>query len=648
MTREKSQNQRLGPGICCGLCGALVGMVLLASGGCELAWADNDTVIDVINATVPVACTISGSTDHTYSTSMLPDTTETLGPSHVKSVCNDVAGYSLYAIGFTGDSYTGDNTKLVGSLANINTGTSGPDSYWAMKAEAITGDYAPTIMNSFDNYHAIPADFTQVARFTSVTDGGTIGSHLDITYQVHASRTQTADTYTGKVKYVLVHPNDAPAPMTPLPESACSASQICYAPNTGDIDGSMSSMGTVAGSATAGKQTGVPTNGTAILRAPNFSREGYGFAGWSTEFDATTATNPVIYGPNQDITTSTTAGAGDADVSQHGLILYPVWIESAGSMQSDASTVCSNLTAASYNSTSGILTASLSSISALPDQRDGNTYAIAKLADGNCWMIENLRLNADDTLGDTNKALAQGYGTSTTYGNFTGLAPSEDANFTTTNPPVANSLYSTDGSTTNTIQGGNSSYYYARMPRYNNNNTNRSLTASYSGTGSSTYYQWYGYGNYYTWPAAIASVIEYTSATATVDNKTSETAGTSLCPTGWQLPYGRSTGNGALPKGFSYLDTQMGGSGTIADSSTTPTGAERSKMWRRFPNNFVYSGRFNTASAYNRSSYGYYWSSTAYNNDTSYYLYLYSSLLRPGTDNIDKYSGRSIRCLVSS
>lgn len=55
-------------------------------------------------------------------------------------------------------------------------------------------------------------------------------------------------------------------------------------------------------------------------------------------------------------------------------------------------------------------TANLSSVSALTDQRDDQTYAIAKLADGNCWMIENLRLDTEATRGATNEALAQGYG----------------------------------------------------------------------------------------------------------------------------------------------------------------------------------------------------------------------------------------------
>ena len=67
----------------------------------------------------------------------------------------------------------------------------------------------------------------------------------------------------------------------------------------------------------------------------------------------------------------------------------------------------STLTQANYDSETGVLSAALSSVTALTDQRDGETYAVARLADGNCWMIENLRLDAEDTLGDTNKVLAQ-------------------------------------------------------------------------------------------------------------------------------------------------------------------------------------------------------------------------------------------------
>ena len=147
----------------------------------------------------------------------------------------------------------------------------------------------------------------------------------------------------------------------------------------------------------------------------------------------------------------------------------------------------------------------------------------------------------------------------------------------------------------------------------------------------------------------MANTIYYSGPTATdADGKTSETVNTSLCPAGWRLPYGRSTGNGATSGGFSYLDIQLGGTGATSSSSTTPTGADMSKVYRTYPNNFLYSGYFDTSSAYSRGSYGYYWSSTADYNRDSYYLYFGSSIVYPGTNSYNKYSGYSIRCIVGS
>ena len=43
---------------------------------------------------------------------------------------------------------------------------------------------------------------------------------------------------------------------------------------------------------------------------------------------------------------------------------------------------------------------------------------------------------------------------------------------------------------------------------------------------------------------------------------------------------------------------------------------------------------------------GYYRSSTAYSSGNAYYLYLNSSSVYPGTDNILKYYGRTVRCVA--
>ena len=101
--------------------------------------------------------------------------------------------------------------------ADIATGTatSGNTSNWAMKVSAVAGTYAPTIGSdtngSFANYHVVPSGYTKVASFASNTDL-TTGSNLETTYAAFVNATQPAGTYTGKVKYTLVHPNDALAP----------------------------------------------------------------------------------------------------------------------------------------------------------------------------------------------------------------------------------------------------------------------------------------------------------------------------------------------------------------------------------------------------------------------------------------------------
>ena len=181
------------------------------------------------------------------------------------------------------------------------------------------------------------------------------------------------------------------------------------------------------------------------------------------------------------------------------------------------------------------------------------------------------------------------------------------------------------------------------MPRYNNNNTNTDTTLN----PNTNVANMTGVGHYYSWHSAIANTTHYNGPTATDSNgKTSETVNTSLCPTGWRLPYGRDTGNGALAGGFSYLDIQLGGTGA---SQSSTAGTTQSKVWRSFPNNFLYSGYFYSASPVNRGSYGGYWSSTVDDgNYNSYNLSLSSTSLYPSTNYSGKYYGRSIRCISNN
>ena len=223
---------------------------------------------------------------------------------------------------------------------------------------------------------------------------------------------------------------------------ACTAGNICYNPNSIYVTGEM------------GKQT-ASNNQSVTLWAPNFKRTGYGFAGWNTAYDGSGTT----YGPNQDITTPSTT-------STNGLALYATWIPSAGTMQN-------------WNGCSSL---AQGSVTALTDNRDGNTYAVAKLADNKCWIIENLRLDSEPELTNDN----------------------------THNPAVP--------------------YVY---PNVSNTTLFIDNTASnYNSTGDV-----YSYGNYYNWSSA-------TAGTGTTTHTISGVTTGDICPAGWHLTIGKKYNEG--------------------------------------------------------------------------------------------------------
>ena len=184
--------------------------------------------------------------------------------------------------------------------------------------------------------------------------------------------------------------------------------------------------GNGASTETTMKVTHPATPGSTItLYASNYRRDGYGFLGWSyTQIDpdasnfATQLANATVYGPNETITLPS--------VLNDTTILYAVWIKSAGDMQN----------------WSGCSSMSIGDVTARKDTRDNNVYAIAKLADGNCWMIENLRLSNDyDNIDWGDKTKSQGFG-----GVFNGLANSELATIASLATP--NSVYTADSTVT--------------------------------------------------------------------------------------------------------------------------------------------------------------------------------------------------------
>ena len=554
--------------------------ILFTSNSSALTYSSNVDVGFTFNPTISV--NLSGDL---LINNLAPGSVSDSNTINVTVATNASQGYVLTAtsgtkttntdlVNQTNSTYKFTSIATNASLANLTT-----DNTWGFSYSSDSG-------STWSNYSGLPLDNDdegatgkQLLSTINPSDNRTIQFKIG----AKASTDQAAGTYLNIINfYAVANPDPTLQPVS------CPAGKICYNPN---------SLTTVQGE--MGQQTPSSyelTDGI-TLWASNFSRDGYGFAGWSDAVNG----NGIKYGPNQTIT------APD-NLSTEGYSLYAIWVKSAGDMQNW--TGCSSL--------------SQGEVTALKDTRDNDVYAVAKLADNKCWMIENLRLadkdanNNDINLSSTNThnpslPLTNIYDSSTTSNH---LSPTSSVAYDATTAPegwcTANSSACDDQSRLRT--------------------DNTTLFANNTSSSYSPLSNVYSYGNYYNWYSATAGHGKYGSSYAS-----GYTAPGDLCPAGWHLPTG---GNASAE--FGVLDVAMGGTGAYQSGNA---GTAMSKVYRSYPNNFVYSGTVNGASVINRSSYGNYWSSSAYSSLGAYSLRFLSSSVYPGTYGSNKYFGRSIRCL---
>ncbi|MBQ3436426.1 hypothetical protein IJG26_00485 [Candidatus Saccharibacteria bacterium] len=561
----------------------------------------NDSSTDNANDVSPESCSMSASGMTSHSAEINGGSyQDNIGTTIVRIYCDDNEGFSVYAVGFTDDTYgkTVLSNSEIDSKFDIITGTatkagSKDVSNWAMKLRTnSTTTYPVTIKNDFDEYHVIPNFYTKVLSRDNPTDTGTsaTGAEFTTTYAAYISRNQISGTYTGQVKYTLVHP----ASGIPVKAYDTPAGFIGYYPNGGGAD-------------TMDNQGVQDSDTTATLWSSNFKRKGYGFAGWSTTYDYSDSNG--FYGPNQDIDFE----AGTYTGENQGLSLYAYWIQSTGTFQEWDE--CDDL--------------NIGDIIALTDIRNNETYAVAKLSDGKCWMIENLRLGNDADITTENTNTDGSFG-----GVFTGLADPETENFSSSN--ASNSLYSTSNIT--------GSYVEYRFPRYNDNNSRSGSVATEMNDPSDNIQS---YGFYYTWAASIADTSYYSQNNSSVTSN-------SLCPTGWSLPVAgndlNSNDNNYLALSISTIgeepnDTWVSNRTRYYNKDDSTLGTIASQQMRTFPNNFVYSGKMSGSSNNGKGVNGYYWSSTSASSNYVYTFNISSKSVYPGTNLNTKNDGISIRCL---
>ena len=272
----------------------------------------------------------------------------------------------------------------------------------------------------------------------------------------------------------------------------------------------------------------------------------------------------------------------------------------------------------------------------LIDWRDGKTYWVAKLADGNCWMTQNLELDLSTSTPLT----------------------SELSDITSSWIPT-NSTYTSakDGGTVNTIvQSWNLGKYVWKTPNStdacsSDTNLSKSSCASYWQDVSSwtpmteyrtdgvsydantqTYDAHYLAGNYYSYVAATAG--SGTSVTTRGDK-----APDSICPKGFELPTSGSSFNSTPGSSYNLLNQYGLTSSPISGDNNivkTPLFFVRSGYVSPLDEYLYYAGRG-----------GYYWSSVANSSSNAYSLsFVSNSVIPSGSSN--RYIGLSVRCVAPS
>ena len=513
------------------------------------------TVTSDVSVTVSSSCTFTAG-GGTYSESVVGGNTATITANPITTNCNDPSGYAIYAIGYSGDSYSAtthtDMISSLGSSYNIKTdGTGTYGSSWKMK---LTNPSNATISGSFgSSYQNIPSTFTQVATYANNTTSGSITP----SYQVAVSSSQPAGTYTGKVKYVLVHPNTTVA----------GTYTIAYNSNGGS--GTMSSS---TGLYNFEEQT-LPTS---TFTAPT----GYQFAGWCTTNTAGYyACDGTSYADGATIPTSAATASGT-------LNLYAYWqevktIANATYMQ-DVEECPSTLTTGQVYS--------------LKDSRDEQSYNVAKLADGKCWMITNLNLAGGTVLS------------------------SDKSDVPSTN------YYTLPASSTSGFLDNAVAYVY--------NSGNATSTC----TGSGCY-------SYYSWLAATAGGKNSSGSSVTTNGYN---AAYSICPKGWRLPTSTTSNANATTNN----NWKTGDWYTLATAYGANLESNYIQYAATFYNNagpgttpnFLLAGYYYNGSFYGGGPNGNYWSSTAYSSTLAYRLRFDSEVVSSADGN-NRWLGHSVRCV---
>ena len=259
----------------------------------------------------------------------------------------------------------------------------------------------------------------------------------------------------------------------------------------------------------------------------------------------------------------------------------------------------------------------------LTDTRDGESYKIAKLADGNVWMLENLNLAGGTALsaGDTDvtSEYIDGFATG---GNLTKTG-------NTIILPASATKNSNNNKLTDSSQFSDNSNAYV----FNSNNK----TNCGAGGQNTPCYSYYSY---------IAATLGGKQADgATAETRNGYNAAASICPKGWKLPTSTTSNAPAATSpnwktGDWYALATAYGANLENNNNQTSNTFYNNAGPGTTPN-FLLAGNCHSGSFYYGGDGGYYWSATS----GTYLLYFGSGYVYSASGGA-RYYGLSVRCLA--
>ncbi|MBR2989360.1 hypothetical protein IKF40_00275 [Candidatus Saccharibacteria bacterium] len=546
-----------------------------------------------------------------------PTATTATASDTVTTITNNPDGYKLYVFMDRSTDYSEDNP----GNALYKDGDTTSSTFIPATAGTLDNPTALSMNTwglSLDNgtsYGAVPlkSDPYMVASSSSATPSG--GDTLNVKYGVSANMNLKSGTYTGNVVYEVI------------PDAT-----------TGSFDTSAVYPATAEPGETLTIVTDLYTS-TALASSDITVTVGEGAESYACTVNevSTAAGNLVITctlpadaadGEDLPLTVTVTPFSKTYDMTVTVKTPLPLFYQIA-TMQEMTPEVCASVYAPSASEVStnksslniidkahaSNYTATADGTNQIPettllDDRDADgtgtkkSYTVRKLADGNCWMTDNL---AYDLLGLYNNS-KRGIG-----------SKNDGSTFEITDSSFASGVsgyYTSSNNTYNYVINGNTKPL-SGITRY-----------SYSGdiSGNTEYY--------YNWTGATAGQGSQTQTSGDIDG--------SICPAGWRLPTSNKT-SGATDWEVSWNNLTNAYLGFTGNTSTN-TGYQTLDSYpiSLYRAGAVYSGSQLVA------QYGYYWSSSAYpsNSNYAYYLAYDTSFVYP-QDSSSKYYGFQVRCLAA-